>query len=300
MLIKLPSTSLHLLALSHSITCITSQNPTIAPDAPSPTSSPQEFSNVTVYNDGATHTIDDGSHEEEVFVITQNTKLELIEGGAISAPVNSEWPAIRLSVGSTLNATGGIVSGATDAIQLNNGQSSAATGGYAEFYDGVQIVGGDSDTIGGDALVVNGFGTEAIIYGGAFTGGGGSTADGMSVRVLNSASVHIHGGTFSGDMLVERNGLIALHGCFSIKDGTRVIGLFADDSEFNVNINSESGGSINFVSVPEQECDTAPSVAPTAFPTLSPQPTAAQGNGDEMAAASAALVLMNLITFLLF
>lgn len=182
---------------------------------------------------------------------------------------------------------------------MNNGQSSAATGGYAEFYNGVQIIGGDTDTVGGDALSVNGFGTEAMIYGGNFTGGSGSTSDGMSVRVLNSAKVHIHGGVFNGDMMVERNGLIALHGCFSTKNGTQFIGLFADDSEFDVNINTDSGGSIDIVPVSEQECETAPSVAPTSFPTISSQPTVILVSSGVKIAAASVLAMMNVMALLL-
>lgn len=267
-----------------------------------PTSSPLEFSNVTVYNDGGTYTIDDSSHGGEVFVITQKTKLIIKEGGDVTAPSNSDWPAIRLSVGSSLNATGGTITGSKaanggEAVQLNNGQSSTDTAGYAEFYDGVKIVGGDAiDGVGGDSLVVNGFGTEAIIFGGNFISGSGAVADGDSVRVLNSAVAHIHGGTFNGDMVVEENGLIVLHGCFLIKNGTQVNGIFADESELTVDIKSDRGGTIDF-SVPEQlECDTAPSVAPTSFPTLSPQPTVVQRNGDRKFAASAIVAILNLIS----
>ncbi|KAL7510155.1 hypothetical protein ACHAXN_007239 [Cyclotella atomus] len=288
-MIKLTSLSLHLLALSSTPQPISSasQSPTItSPNELSPTSSPVEFSNITLYNDGSTHIIQDNSHSEEVFVVTDKTTLELQEGGVISAPSNSEWPAIRLSIGSVLNATGGSVTGSTGvvdggtAIQLNNGQSSSATAGYAQFYDGVQVVGGDASSgIGGDALIVNGFGTEAILYGGEFVGGSGTESDGNSIRVLNSATVQIHGGSFTGDMMVDGNGLIALHGCFSF-NGTQIVGIFADDSEFNVNIKSESGGSIDFVSVPEQECETAPSVAPTSFPTVSSRPTVQTSSGD--------------------
>jgi hypothetical protein len=300
-MIKLTSISLHLLALSLTPHSSTSQSPTISPDELlTPTTSPVEFSNITVYKDGGTHTILDNSHTEEIFVITEKTTLEIQQGGVVAAPSNSEWPAVRLSVGSVLNATGGEVTGSTgvvggSAIQLNNGQSSAATGGYAQFYDGVKISGGDaSNGVGGDALIVNGFGTEAVVFGGEFVGGSGSEADGNSIRVLNSATVQIHGGTFNGDMTVDGNGLIALHGCFSF-DGTLISGVFADDSEFRVNINSERGGTIDFVPVPEQECETAPSVAPTNFPTLSSPPTVVLPNGNSVVRLSCALAIVNFV-----
>lgn len=257
------------------------------PPKTSPTSSPVEFSNVTSYNDGQTYTMD-YSHGYETFVITYNTNLVIEEGGKISAPPNSDWPAIRLSVGSTLNATGGIITGSNgvqggDAIQLNNGQSSTETSGYGEFYDGVKIVGGNAtDGTAGDALIVHGFGTDAFIYGGEFIGGSGAEADGSSVKVYNSATVHIYGGFFQGDMLVDGNGMIALHGCFSMKNSTFVTGIFADDTELSINIITGVSGTIYFALVQEQECDTAPSVAPTSFPTLTSKPTVVQssnGNG---------------------
>lgn len=128
---------------------------------------------------------------------------------------------------------------------------------------------------GGDALVVNGFGTEAVIYGGEFVGGTGVASMGYSVKVMNSASVHIHGGTFVGGMMVEGGAAILLHGCFSTSNNeTQVSGLFADETEISVAVKKEGNGYIDFVSMPGQECDTAPSFYPTSFSTLSPQPTA--------------------------
>jgi hypothetical protein len=73
---------------------------------------------------------------------------------------------------------------------LNNGQSSPETASHAEFYK-AKLIGGDASVgAGGDALVVNGFGTEAVIYGGEFVGGTGVASMGYSVKVMNSASVH--------------------------------------------------------------------------------------------------------------
>ena len=290
-------------------TFVSSQTTSFASMTPipetSPTSSPVEFSNITSYNDGQTYTID-YSHGYETFVITDNTHLVIKEGCTISSPPDSDWPAIRLSIGSTINATGGIVTGSNgvqggDAIQLNNGQSSTETAGYGEFYDGVKIVGGNAtDGTGGDALVVHGFGTDAFIYGGQFIGGSGAKADGSSIKVYNSATVHIHGGSFQGDMLVDENGMIALHGCFSMKNNTFVTGIFADDTELSINIITGVNGIIYFALVPEQECDTAPSVAPTSYPTLSPQPTAIQSSdGNGMLTFYALFNLIMTLTYLL-
>ena len=301
------SISLHALALDVTTTCVSAatQAPASTPNVFSSTSSPVEFSNITVYNDGGTYTIDDDSHGEEVFVISGGTNLSIKNGGVITAPSASDWPAIRLSVGSTLNSTGGTIIGSSGkdggiAIQLNNGQSTSETAGYAEFYEGVKVIGGDAtDGNGGDAFVVNGFGTEAIIHGGEFIGGVGTVSDGYSLKVLNSASVHIHGGEFQGDMVVEGNGAILLHGCFSMKNGTQVTGIFADETELDVNIKRDGGGSIDFMPVSEQECDTAPSMAPTSFPTLSPKPTVVQTNNEaRMIAAPVVVVFINLVSLL--
>ena len=268
-----------------------------------PTSSPIEFSNITVFNDGNQYTIDKNDihyAQGESLIITDKTKLTL-NNGAITAPQNSAWPAIRLSVGSSLIASSGIVQGSDcnddfdsggEGIQVNNGQSSPETAGYAEFYEGIKVMGGKG-LIGGDALIVNGFGTETVIYGGEFVGGSGEDEDlnGFSVRVINSATVHIHGGMFVGDVSVEGNGIVALHGCFSVKNKRQVTGLFGDDTEVNITIDA-NGGSIDFVTVPEQECDTAPSVAPTIFPTVSPQPTVQRNEGKMINASLAVIMLM--------
>ena len=123
---------------------------------------------------------------------------------------------------------------------------------------------------------MNGFGTEAFIYGGEFIGGSGNNPDldGYSVWVINSATVHIHGGTFVGDIKVEGNAVVVLYGCF-IQNDTEITGLFAGDVEANLTIDGD--GDLAFLPAAEQECETMPSVAPTSFPTVSPQPT--QRNG---------------------
>lgn len=104
-----------------------------------PTSSPVEFSNITVFNDGGKYIVDENVTsfaDGESLVLTDKSKLTLI-GGNVTAPDNSAWPAIRLSIGSIINATYGVVKGSNvgedfdeggEAIQLNNGQSSTETG----------------------------------------------------------------------------------------------------------------------------------------------------------------------------
>jgi hypothetical protein len=182
---------------------------------------------------------------------------------------------------------------------LNNGQSSPETASHAEFYK-AKLIGGDASVgAGGDALVVNGFGTEAVIYGGEFVGGTGVASMGYSVKVMNSASVHIHGGTFVGGMMVEGGAAILLHGCFSTSNNeTQVSGLFADETEISVAVKKEGNGYIDFVSMPGQECDTAPSFYPTSFSTLSPQPTFVQKNGERRLITSTSVIMLCLITLL--
>ena len=118
------------------------------------------------------------------------------------------------------------------------------------------------------SLKVNGFGTETYIYGGSFIGGKGIRGDGLSLYVLNSATVHIYSGSFVGDMKVERRGVIAFYGCF-MRNGTKVTGIFEDESELDVTIRTYYGGEVLLIPLAEQECDTAPSTAPTNFPTIS-------------------------------
>ena len=204
--------------------------------------------------------------------------------------MNTSWPAIRLSINSRFNGTGGSVNGSFaegnyeegggDAIHINNGQSSPDTASHAEFYDGITVSGGAAPSgVGGNALLVNGFGTEATLFGGNFFGGAGAKGNGLSIYVFNSAMVHIHGGIFKGEMKAERNGAINFYGCF-MRNATRVTGLFADETKLDIDVRTNYGGEVILIPVSEQECDTAPSVEPTAFPTLSPRPTIPRSKGE--------------------
>jgi hypothetical protein len=83
-------------------------------------------------------------------------------------------------------------------------------------------------------------------------------------------------------MLVERSGVIVFYGCFEM-NGTRVTGLFSDDqTELDVDIRTQYGGEVVLTAVSEQECDTAPSMEPTNFPTMSPRPTVVQPKSEGM------------------
>lgn len=278
-------------------------------DPPEPTSSPVEWSDITIYRDGKIHVINNGatSFRDESIVVTKNTTLELDQGGFIEAPLNTDWPAIRISISSRFIGRGGHVNGSYantsflegdyenggEAIHVNNGQSSPETASYAEFYDGIRVMGGDAPAgVGGNALHVNGFGTTVVIQGGTFRGGKGSNDDdGLSIHVLNSANVHVRGGTFLGDMKVERYGQVRFYGCFR-KDGTKVTGVFADDSELDITVRAYLGGEVVLIPISEQECETAPSVSPTNFPTLSSQPSVPQPNYGYKTRVSYGLILV--------
>lgn len=93
--------------------------------------------------------------------------------------------------------------------------------------------------------------------------------------------MHVRGGVFEGDMRIERRAKIAFYGCFK-KEGTRVTGVFVDESELDVRIRTYYGGEVLLIPLAEQECDIAPSSSPTNFPTLSPQPTVPRPNPGNM------------------
>ena len=59
-----------------------------------------------------------------------------------------------------------------------------------------------------------------------------------------------------------------------------VSGTFADETYLEVKVRERNGGRVDLISVSEQECETAPSSAPTNFPTISPQPTIPRPNGS--------------------
>ena len=218
-----------------------------------------------------------------------------------------------MSIGGIFNGTGGSVTGSLattdsnfnggEAIEMYNGQSSPDTASVGYFYDGISVVGGDAPNgVGGNALHTHGFGTEAFIYGGTFSGGKGSNGDdGLSINVLNSATVHIYSGSFTGDMEVGDSSTIALYGCFMRNDTTNTIsGTFADESFLEVNVRERNGGSVDLISVSEQECETAPSMAPTNSPTTSPQPTIPRPNDASMRRVLCSFSIMATYTLVRF
>jgi len=253
-----------------------------------------ESSNKTIYNDGGIHVVDDEetSFKHESVIVTDNSTLRLEANGYIYSPDNSDgWPAVRLKIGGVLNGTGGSVTGSLatgdnidggEAIEMYNGQYSPKTASYAYFYDGINVIGGDAPNgVGGNALHVHGFGTEAFIYGGNFNGGKGSDGDdGLSIYALNAGKVHIYSGSFQGDIEVGDSSIVAFYGCF-MKNASKVTGVFVDETNLDINVRLRNGGSVELISVSEQECETAPSASPTNFPTLSPQPTALRPNSGD-------------------
>jgi len=59
-----------------------------------------------------------------------------------------------------------------------------------------------------------------------------------------------------------------------------VLGTFVDETNLDLTIRTSYGGLITLTAVPEQECETAPSMSPTNFPTVSPQPTPKFNHGE--------------------
>ena len=58
-----------------------------------PTGSSVEFSDLTLYNNGGSYTIN-GEVTDESVLLSRNTTL-VLEGGKIEAPLNTDWPAVR-------------------------------------------------------------------------------------------------------------------------------------------------------------------------------------------------------------
>mmetsp|Transcript_21077 Transcript_21077/g.45122 ORF Transcript_21077/g.45122 Transcript_21077/m.45122 type:complete len:331 (-) Transcript_21077:88-1080(-) len=271
---------------------------------------------LTIYNDGRTHTINNAYlFNPGTIAVTAYATLR-IEDGYVKAPDNgykldTEWPAIRLSIGSTLNATGGTVTGALamrdgtdggEAIEIYNGQAGPITASHAHFYDGMDVVGGDSQRNGqgGNALHVHGFGTSVFVHGGKFKGGKGADGDdGLSIYTSNGGNVYIYSGTFEGEMEVGDSSVIAFYGCF-MQNGTVVSGVFADETNLEVNVRAENGGEVVLIPVSDQECETAPSTAPSPFPTLSPQPTVPRPNDGSNIAVTYGFTIMAASTLLHF
>ena len=151
--------------------------------------------------------------------------------------------------------------------------------------------------VGGDALSVNGFGSEASIFGGNFVGGTGLKGDGLSLNVLNNGVAHVRGGTFGGDMVARSGGTILLYGCFK-QDGDVYRGVFEDETELVVTARTTSGGDVIPVAIAEVECEDAPSTEPTNYPTVSPRPTVPRPSGSCRHGATAAIYLLVGIHFL--
>lgn len=236
-------------------------------------------SDLTILNDGAVHTINEKYVGQSFYA--RSTTLVLENGGEILAA--EDWPGIRLVAKSTFYMKGGTVQGWQDepAVELHNGQSSDDTASFAEIYDGSIIGGTSSDGVGGDAFYVHGFGTQAKIMGGQFIGGTGreDNMNGLSITVQNFASVHTYSGTFQGEMEVGTGSTIAFYGCF-LQNGSSITGSFVDGSELDVVVKTKNDGKVSLIAVSEQICETQPSMQPTSFPTVSPQPTPSVNYGE--------------------
>ena len=172
-----------------------------------------------------------------------------------------------------------------NAIEMYNGQSSSVTGSIAYFFHGMTVIGGTGHR-GGTALYVHGFGTTAYIYGGIFQGGqqqdsfiNSSSASissccstGLSIQVMNGATVHVHSGIFIGDIEIGDSATIKFYGCFIYNISTSILsGQFAATNiknyeyeedekrpfvEIKITVLNKNNGKVVVLPVPEQECDS--------------------------------------------
>jgi beta-lactamase class A len=77
------------LILAAACTASAMQTPTLSPSSSGQlTTSPVEFTNLTVYNDGETHVIDKStSLDHESYVVSQETTIQLKEVGSLPLPI---------------------------------------------------------------------------------------------------------------------------------------------------------------------------------------------------------------------
>ena len=164
-MVSSPITAATILAFAAAVMNTAGSTPApVAVGEDTPTISPVEFSNRTIYNDGDVYIISDdaSSFDHETVIVTDNSTL-LMQGGYIIAPANSEgWPAVRLSIGGVINGTGGTITGSVgtgdddggEAIEMFNGQSSPDTASFGYFWEGIEVFGGDAPNggVGGTAL----------------------------------------------------------------------------------------------------------------------------------------------------
>jgi len=230
-------------------------------------------SSAVLFSDGETHSIT-SSIDDAVF-LKSTSKLVLPEGDyAIRSPAGSI--AVRLSMSSSLNATGGDVIGG-DASEGRPAAAGVVVGSAsrATFNDGVTVRGGNcpgaddarlstdstrrnddggvvaeanfdgggDEGRGGDALVSQYFGSNATIHGGNFLAGKGSVRDGHSLRASYKGQIHVDGGTFYGSWMASNFGSIVVTGCLS-RIGTRLVGRLQDGLSLDVQLIEEGGGEI--------------------------------------------------------
>jgi hypothetical protein len=84
-----------------------------------------------------------------------------------------------------------------------------------------------------------------------------------------------------------------------MRDRLQVTGTFPDETYLDVSIRTSYGGEITLTAVSEQECETAPSVSPTNFPTVSPRPTPEFNHGDRTTLSLVGISLLSLASVLL-
>lgn len=227
------------------------------------------IASAVLYDDGQSHSVETSLSDS--ITLRSSSMLTLPPGDyTIRSPSGSD-SAIRLSMSSSLNATGGDVIGG-DASEDHPVAAAGVIVGSASravFYDGVTVRGGnhlgahdyligssrkneiitttnfDSNVKGqgGDALVSQYFGSNVTIHGGNFMAGRGSVKDGHSLHASYEAQIHIYGGTFYGSWMARDQGSIVVNGCLS-RIGTRLVGRLENGHSLDVQLFEEGEGKI--------------------------------------------------------
>ncbi|KAL7525095.1 hypothetical protein ACHAWF_001223 [Thalassiosira exigua] len=223
---------------------------------------------VVLYDDGLSHSI--SAAFDDAISLRSSSTLTLPRGEyAVRAPPGSD-AAIRLSMGSRLDAEGGDVMGADASGEGARAGAGIVVGGgsRATFREGATVRGGsrsgaagdvrvstgayetadgdgDDEGRGGDAVVARYYGSNVTILGGTFVAGkgAGDAKDGRSLRADYEASIRVEGGTFYGSWIARGEGVIVASGCVS-RIGTRLVGRLADGRALDVQTVEENGGKV--------------------------------------------------------
>jgi hypothetical protein len=153
---------------------------------------------ATIYADGLTHLVNSSSGD---IVVSNATTLNVAAGAGIlgltATSQNPATPGITASANSTINVTGGAITGGSGGN--NNGATGLSSVGSTVNISGGTLTGG-STNVGnspGQGLLFQSVNTSLTISGGTFQGGDGGSGNGAYVLLTGpTASATISGGHF--------------------------------------------------------------------------------------------------------